>query len=103
MGWGWGEETTEREAEKSSCERWKAKKATKPMREGRSGNEEEWVSAEYTAEKKALKKRKMAVEGMDCHIKNPKKRFLTTMSGGGGEAEGIVFYLLYDFCGIFGF
>lgn len=31
--------------------------------------------------KKVLKKRKVAVEGMECHIKNPKKRFLTTISG----------------------
>lgn len=42
-------------------------------------------------ETKILKMMKMTVEGMDCHIKNPKKRFLTTMfGGGGGEAEGIV-------------
>lgn len=31
--------------------------------------------------KKVLKKRKVAVEGMECHIKNPKNRFLTTISG----------------------
>lgn len=32
--------------------------------------------------KKVLKKMKMAVEGIDCHMRNPKKRFLTTISGG---------------------
>lgn len=30
----------------------------------------------------AFESKKMAVEGMDCQIKNPRKRFLITMSGG---------------------
>lgn len=43
----------------------------------------EVVVVEVSVEmKKVLKKRKMAVEGIDCHMRNPKKRFLTTISSG---------------------
>ena len=35
---------------------------------------------------KIVKKINMIEEGIDCHIRNPKKRFLTTIAGGGGEA-----------------
>ena len=46
--------------------------------------------------KKVLKKRKVAVEGMECHIKNPKNRFLTTISG------DVVKDMVTVFC-VFGF
>lgn len=44
--------------------------------------------AEETADERILKRKKMTVEGMDCHMRNPKKRLWSTVSGGVAEAGG---------------
>lgn len=36
---------------------------------------------------RSLKRRKTTVEGIDCHIKNPKCRFFTTVSGSNGDDD----------------
>jgi hypothetical protein len=46
-------------------------------------------------EMKVLKRRKMAEEGMDCHMRNPRNRFLTIISG--GVADIVFFFLSFWF------
>lgn len=43
-------------------------------------------------EMKVLKRTKMAEEGMDCHMRNPRNRFLTIISSG---AADIVFFFRF--------
>jgi hypothetical protein len=40
---------------------------------------------EVVEKRKMLKKKKMADEGIDCQIRKAAKRWLTTVSGTGGE------------------
>ena len=53
--------------------------------------EESLTETEEMGEMKILKRKKTMVEGMDCQIRKPRKRFLTTISGGpkNREDEGI--------------
>lgn len=69
-----GEERRAREMEKMRFEAWKTRKVRRKEAEKR----------------KRLKKRKMAVEGIDCQMRKAAKRWLTTASGAGGE--GIFFF-----------
>lgn len=80
------EETRESEAEKRSWERWKDKNAITAKNHGANGNGGLAVERVKT-ENRVLKRRKMTVEGIDCQMRNPRKRLWTTASG--GEAGGI--------------
>lgn len=53
---------------------------------------------EEMVDERVLKMKKMTVEGIDCHMRNPKKRLWTTMPGGEDEAIGFQRVL----CGFFG-
>lgn len=46
-------------------------------------------------EMKVLKRTKMAEEGMDCHMRNPRNRFLTIISS--GVADIVFFFASFGF------
>lgn len=43
---------------------------------------------EEMVDERVLKMKKMTVEGIDCHMRNPNKRLWTTVPGGEDEAIG---------------
>lgn len=61
--------------EKASWDAWKVKRVKRNVR------------IERGESMRSLKRRKMTVEGIDCHIRNPKCRFFTTVSGSTGDDD----------------
>ena len=84
----------ERETEKKSWDRLKVKTVIMVLK-GKENLGFVVLVEEESWHMKIRKKRKIRVEEIDCHIRNPKKRFFTTIDGGGGEAVGMDFFFLF--------
>lgn len=99
--WGSGEAISESAREKRTCEKWKVKNVIMLVTDGMKNGNLNWglvllMLEDEIVDMKILMERKTIVDGMNCQIRNPRRRLLTTMYGGGGLEADI------DVCFAFG-